>query len=472
MKRFVVACPRGSKTGGPEALHQLVAALSSGDQEAVLWDPYQAQGSVEATNYYSQYGVQWTDSPPVAGDVLVVPEVMGELIPLFYPQCQCIFWWLSVDNFFTADKYPLDVLLKLFPKVIHAAQSHYAQDFLRQQGIEAVMLTDYLNEKFITRYRLASSSSEKATKRFDIAINPAKGLERASKVMTACRDLNFVLLENMSREEVISSLASSKIYLDLGTHPGTDRIPREAAMLDCVIVTNKRGSAGNQIDIAIDEEEFKHSDEEFGFEISVQESLMKHLSSLEVAKSKQENYVNWIAEAESRFNDEVLSLVSKIQNSKYLISDFEKTIADCVDLAYRECDRLSNERDQLVVDRDRLSVERNQLVVNRDQMLIDRDRLSGERDELVISRDRLSFERDQLVVDRHRLSGERDELVVERDELVAERDRLRAEHDQMFDEHNKLTGELTAIKSSIIWKSTYPIQVLGQFVKKFFRRTR
>jgi hypothetical protein len=77
----------------------------------------------------------------------------------------------------------------------------------------------------------------------------------------------------------------------------------------------------------------------------------------------------------------------------------------------------------------------------------------------------LSGERDELVV-------ERDELVVERDELVAERDRLRAEHDQMFDEHNKLTGELTAIKSSIIWKSTYPIQVLGQFVKKFFRRTR
>jgi hypothetical protein len=62
----------------------------------------------------------------------------------------------------------------------------------------------------------------------------------------------------MSRKEVISSLTSSKIYLDLGIHPGTDRIPREAALLGCVIVTNKRGSAGNKIDVDIDEELFKH----------------------------------------------------------------------------------------------------------------------------------------------------------------------------------------------------------------------
>jgi hypothetical protein len=294
MKRFVVACPRGSETGGPEALHQLAAALSSGTQEAFLWDPYHADDLAEVTRYYAQYGAQWTDSPPVAGDVLIVPETMGELIPRFYGHCQCVFWWLSVDNFFVADRYPLAVLLEIFPKVIHAAQSHYAQDFLRQQGVESIMLTDYLNAEFVSRSRQDSASQETATRQFDIAINPAKGFDRSSKVMTACSDFNFVLLEQMSREEVINSLSSSKIYLDLGTHPGTDRIPREAALLGCVIVTNKRGSAGNQIDVPIDEELFKYSDEKFGFETSVQGVLLQILSSLDDSKSKQKDYVAWI----------------------------------------------------------------------------------------------------------------------------------------------------------------------------------
>jgi hypothetical protein len=417
MKRFVVACPKGSRTGGPEALHQLVAALSSTTVEAVLWDPYSVDGDTETSNYYPQYGVQWADSPPEEGDVLVVPEVWGELIPQFYGHCQCVFWWLSVDNFFIANKYPLDVLLRLFPKVIHAAQSHYAQDFLGQQGVESVLLTDYINPEFIAKHRNNFSSSETVTKQFDIAINPAKGFDRASKVMTACQNLNFVLLEKMSREEVISSLSSSKIYLDLGTHPGVDRIPREAALLGCVIVTNKRGSAGNLIDIAIDEGLFKHSDEEFGFEVSIQQALWKILSTLEGAKSKQKNYVAWITEAEKRFKAEALSLVSKIDRSDYLTSEFEKSIADCVDLAYRHRDRLSVERDQLVVDRDRLSVDRDQLVV-------DRDRLSVERDQLVVDRDRLSVERDQL------------------------------------------TNELSAIKGSKIWKFTYPVRAIGPFVRK------
>ena len=289
MKRFVVACPKGSRTGGPEALHQLAAALSSGTQDAVLWDPYSVDGLAEVTNYYPQYLVEWTDSPPVQGDILVVPEVMGDLIPRFYGHCQCIFWWLSVDNFFIANKLPLDVLLRLFPKVIHTAQSHYAQDFLRQQGVQAAMLTDYLNVEFVSEYKKKSSSGETEAKKFDVAINPAKGFDRASKVIAACSDLNFILLENMSREKVTSTLSSSKIYLDLGTHPGTDRIPREAALLGCVIVTNKRGSAGNQIDVAINEHIFKHSDEEFGFEASLRGVLLKILGSLEGAKSMQEN---------------------------------------------------------------------------------------------------------------------------------------------------------------------------------------
>jgi hypothetical protein len=428
MKRFVVACPRNSSTGGPEALHQLVAALSSGPVDAFLWDPYSDGEPTEEDHYFAQYKVQWTQTEPTVGDVLVVPEVMGELIPRFYGNCQCIFWWLSVDNFYSADKYPIEILIQLFPQVIHVAQSHYASEFLRHQGIsEVLMLTDYINQEFIAKHQELSSLSQNQKRDFDVAINTAKGFDRVSKVMTNSQDIKYVLLENMTREEVISNLSSSRIYLDLGTHPGTDRIPREAALLGCVIVTNTRGSAGNQIDVAINRDLFKYSDEDLGFEVTIQDGIRRFLKSLDDAISQQKNYVEWIIEAKNRFENEVSALIDQIQNLTYITSDFERIVASCVDLAYR--------------DRDRIFHERNVLSIERDQLTADRDRIFHERNVL-------SIERDQLTADRDRIFHERNVLSIER---------------------NQLANELTAIKNSILWKFTYPVQIIGQSIKKLLR---
>ena len=54
-------------------------------------------------------------------------------------------------------------------------------------------------------------------------------------------------------------MAKSKIYIDFGNHPGKDRIPREASASHCVVVTGKRGSAANQIDVPIPDD-FKFDD--------------------------------------------------------------------------------------------------------------------------------------------------------------------------------------------------------------------
>ena len=55
----------------------------------------------------------------------------------------------------------------------------------------------------------------------------------------------------MKREEVISLLKKTKVYIDFGNHPGKDRIPREAAILGCCVITNRKGSANYQKDIPI-----------------------------------------------------------------------------------------------------------------------------------------------------------------------------------------------------------------------------
>lgn len=51
-----------------------------------------------------------------------------------------------------------------------------------------------------------------------------------------------------------------KKMLDFGNHPGKDRLPREAAISGCCIITGKCGSAGNNIDVNIpDQFKFENS---------------------------------------------------------------------------------------------------------------------------------------------------------------------------------------------------------------------
>jgi len=146
----MVACPKGVNTGGPEALHQLASSVSSFGFETFLWDPNSNEIQNQNDNYFLRYEATWTNSPPSKGDALIIPEVMGHLVPKFYGECQCILWWLSVDNFYISNKIPFDILLHGFPKVIHATQSEYARNFLEVRGVHNIaMLTDYLNRDFI-----------------------------------------------------------------------------------------------------------------------------------------------------------------------------------------------------------------------------------------------------------------------------------------------------------------------------------
>lgn len=75
------------------------------------------------------------------------------------------------------------------------------------------------------------------------------------------KDIEFIAINNMSRAEVVEILKISKVYIDFGNHPGKDRIPREAALLDCCIITNKRGSSLFYDDVSIDSE-FQFEDED------------------------------------------------------------------------------------------------------------------------------------------------------------------------------------------------------------------
>ena len=63
---------------------------------------------------------------------------------------------------------------------------------------------------------------------------------------------SWIALENLTPVEMQNLMEKSKIYVDFGNHPGKDRIPREASINGCVVITNKKGSAKNYSDVSID----------------------------------------------------------------------------------------------------------------------------------------------------------------------------------------------------------------------------
>ncbi|MGC8677909.1 MAG: hypothetical protein ACP5UF_06830 [Hydrogenobaculum sp.] len=70
----------------------------------------------------------------------------------------------------------------------------------------------------------------------------------------------------MTRDQVIETLQKAKVYIDFGNHPGKDRIPREAAILGCCVITGKRGSATFFEDVPIPEEyKFEERYQDFNY---------------------------------------------------------------------------------------------------------------------------------------------------------------------------------------------------------------
>ena len=73
--------------------------------------------------------------------------------------------------------------------------------------------------------------------------NPKKGLDKVLPIIEQTPWLKWIPLINLTEEDMIAYMHLAKVYVDFGNHPGKDRIPREAAICGCCVITNREGSA-------------------------------------------------------------------------------------------------------------------------------------------------------------------------------------------------------------------------------------
>lgn len=271
VNEIYVLCPAYIQTGGPELLHQFVYNVNRlGGKANIVYVRYKYNYPIECNKQYSQYITKFLTIEDIKYDdqnLLIVPETLVNYLYILKNKAiQKAIWWLSVDAYWGLSDFKYRIkkygILKTFFHIVrtieakiginyadyHLYQSYYAGDWLRQQGFDEnkiFYLSDYLNEAFF-------DNSNLDIKRENIIIyNPKKGLENTKFLMNSIRDYQWIPIENMKLSETISTMRKAKLYVDFGNHPGKDRMPREAAICGCCIITGKAGSAKYSEDVGI-----------------------------------------------------------------------------------------------------------------------------------------------------------------------------------------------------------------------------
>ena len=276
--KVYVITPYAFATGGVELAHQLVDYLRNHNQEAYI--VYVKDDEIVDTNTvtenYKKYNIALSNSiEDDKKNMLVLPEIFFDYV-LRYRKINIGCWWMSVDGRYKYTStsfgeslrfnntfievlklikriicYPSlfkknnnKMLLKEGYRITHFYQSAYAQHHLYNKGFSKVLpLSDYINTEFFT---LHTSDRE------DIVLyNPSKGKEFTKKLIKYCKGVNFIPLKGLSRDELVSLMNKAKLYIDFGEFPGKDRLPREAIVNGCVIITGKLGASYFYEDVAI-----------------------------------------------------------------------------------------------------------------------------------------------------------------------------------------------------------------------------
>ena len=318
--KIYMICPANVHSGGPELCHQLVSQLIKFGLDAYMIYLETAMGDFNSENpvddFYKKYHLPYTfdleDNPK---NILILSETCHNIY--YKPQnIRKIFWWMSVDNYIknisnlisnrvnNALSEPMPKFFYFQPEETateHWVQSEYARQFVTLNGVpqESIYaVEDYLNPTFLKNFAQIDFSKKENI----VAFNPLKGMEITQQLIEFAPDIKWVPIKNMTPEQVQNLLALSKVYIDFGNHPGKDRIPREAALSGCVVITGKNGAAANDIDINIPAE-FK-----FGMESTFKSIIGKIRDVFENFDEnylKQQSYRERILDDKPRFIEEI-----------------------------------------------------------------------------------------------------------------------------------------------------------------------
>lgn len=263
--------PRGFRTGGPEALYQLGAALQELGIPSFMV-PLPFSRDLPRIADYDAYGVPEADEATDAAGCAIVVSEGNYYVLARYRRAERFCWWLSINN---SQLYHFGLMTKTSTKpnarlrnvarraihvweiagrpialrlpVHHLTQSAFAWAFLHSRAnVLPSMLSDY------TTLSAEAPTQQSEINPRQISYNFAKGGYLVQRVIDSRMvDADWVAIKDMSQAQVAKTLRSSSVYLDLGHQPGKDRLPREAASAGAVTIVARVGAGAYHLDFPL-----------------------------------------------------------------------------------------------------------------------------------------------------------------------------------------------------------------------------
>lgn len=284
MKKIYVICPYGLVTGGPDALHQMVYYLNNNGfcAEIVYSDIKSHKYEIPSAYkiYVNDYKIL-SEIEDCKENIIVVPETENHILN-YYSNMKKYIWWLSVNNDLDysgaknkikkiLEKIRFKNLKKLYKiNTLKNVLKHKKYDFSVEDNIEHLCASyyayDYVSKNIkdkdkvhiciepISKIFLEKSKFVTDNKENIILYNPKKNYEFSRKIIKKASNYKFVELKGLTQEELIKLYQKAKVYMDFGTFPGAERIPKEAVINGCCIITGKNGASAFYKDVPINDE--------------------------------------------------------------------------------------------------------------------------------------------------------------------------------------------------------------------------
>lgn len=242
-------------TGGPEAIHQAAMAVrAAGLQAEIVYYSvgsrplrvgdqvkFEVAGENPCLSVFAPYEPKPAPHVLVSeNSIVVLPEVLIGEIDAFRGS-RIVIWWLSVDNALIScaslrEREGCQAFLER-GEIEHWYQSDYAKRFLIANGARSARrLSDFTHSSFKPAVVGRPNTGNR------ILYNRRKGATLARHFFDANRHFEAVALDGLDRTSLIAAYRSGSVYVDFGTLPGKDRMPREAAACGCTIFLHQVGS--------------------------------------------------------------------------------------------------------------------------------------------------------------------------------------------------------------------------------------
>lgn len=243
-------CPANYTSGGPETLHKLVSDLNKveGVNAKLLYVGKNLQNP--QPDAYKNYACPYvTEMPRGYRGVVIIPEIWANsIISDEYRNCTKVIYWLSVDNYKIRVRKEDEGIFTKDKSILHMVQSLYVKEYVYGIGATQVFeISEPVNEEFFKPY-------EESTRSDVILYNPNKMTkfeEQIIKEAEVYEGMKFEPLIGLSLQQMAEKLRSHKLYIDFGPFPGRERIPREAVLSGCCLITGKNGASMYFEDVSI-----------------------------------------------------------------------------------------------------------------------------------------------------------------------------------------------------------------------------